>query len=270
MGACGTRNEAAATFCVQCGARLEQAAVARRSAVTPRRLVLLGLIGTLLVAGIAFVAYNMLSGETVEDYSPSAKGTTWEFAIKSVTKEGLVLSGTLDWTAKGEEVFEGQRAILYEGRRVLRGTVLGTPYEDVETLKTYLVHSSDSVKTIGSERFKGRTLLGRRRYLPGYTVIKLPLRAGVSWEDKFEEILSRGDRDERRSTGGLSTSIIGSERVNTPTGEFQAVVFEKRWGDGRAAKEWRVKGTGVVKFSITNPDGSIFEAQLTNFRRSKS
>lgn len=263
-GACGTRNEATARFCVQCGARFEEAVLGRKPGATPRRLVFLGLIGALLMAGIAFVAYNMLSGETAEDYSPSAKGTTWEFAIKVLTKDGLVYSATSESTAKGDEVFEGQGAIVYESRfRTAAG-------EEVETTKGYFVYLKDSIKSVGRETFKGNALVVRTRYVPGYTIIKLPLRVGASWEDKYEQIVSSGGGAERRSTVTHSVSIIGKERVNTPAGEFEALVFEMRWGDGRAAKEWRVKGIGVVRFSFTNIVGGTFDGELKNFHRSKS
>jgi hypothetical protein len=206
-----------------------------------------------MVAVVIGGAVFLLQRERFDDYFPTTpKGMTWKFRIRvsRPDRTTLIEEGEGVGTLLGEGSFEGQPAIVYEVRTNFQGAGQAAQAETVS--RTYSMVEDDSIRTIGSERYRGTTLVHKIRYVPGFRGGQAPIKVGNSWSDDVQEISWSSTAGQREESRKIISSIKAREKAVVPAGTYDAVMIEREVGRVRHT-EWRAKGKGMIKFVTILP-----------------
>lgn len=277
--ACGARNEETVRFCIQCGTSLREPL---RSSVLPRRRAIFLTLGAAVVLGAVIVGlYSLFMQETIYDYYPiGPEGQTWMYVEKlRGIEDQRIKHYTRYVTLMGEQIFEGEKAYLYVTRNEEHSLEQGGRELVVGTTKSYFMPSRNVIKLVrievDAENTNSRTKI---KYTPGLTILKAPLRVGITWEETIDMEMSRTRGEEvvippDKFKLTISRTIVAKEWVTLPAGTFKALKVESRDKTGKLDSTfWYAKGIGMVKEvlgSLAATDNPYRETELSEVRSPK-
>ena len=144
---------------------------------------------------------------------PTAVGTKWVYELPGGGEQTIVISAV-------KEEKDGSKLVTME-------------YEEDGKRAPYQVRRVSD---------RGIFVLtdGGRKYEEPLCLVKLPHRAGATWDTNLRQVGDTDDQKGRRTAGAF-------EAIRVPAGRFSAASVKWEIDGGREGTNWYVNGIGLVK-----------------------